>query len=194
LTFRISKINMHIIWYLCVLLGTCMYSVLHWIMFCMLLSYWFDCSLCIVFLYEESVSVCLTWPIAQWLSLLILFCVCHVVHDFMINSKGRDSETSWYSCKSASFIFLFFFVVILKQSYVFVWAVFVFWLGHFFFTNPTDVLHVLVAWKFILSFDGLSGYEKGKLLARVTMTVLRLVHMIAYLKDRGLYWVFNVSV
>jgi hypothetical protein len=61
--------------------------------------------------------------------------------------------------------------------------------GKIFFTNPTDVLHLLVAWKFILSFDGLIGYEEGKLLARVTMVVLRLVQMITYLKDGSLYWV-----
>lgn len=94
-------------------------------------------------------------------------------------------------CKSASFIFLYLFW---NSLYVLVWAVFLFWLGQNFFTNRADVLHFLVAWKFILSFDGLSGYEEGKLLARVTMAVLRLVQMIAYLKDGGLYWVFNVSV
>jgi len=60
--------------------------------------------------------------------------------------------------------------------------------GTIFFTNPADVLCFLVAWKFILSFDGLSGNEEGKLLARVTMAVLRLVQMIAYLKDGSLYW------
>jgi hypothetical protein len=33
---------------------------------------------------------------------------------------------------------------------VLVWAVFLFWLGQNFFTNPTDVLHFSVAWKFIV--------------------------------------------
>ena len=59
--------------------------------------------------------------------------------------------------------------------------------GEKFFHQSYRCFALLRSLKFILSFDGLSGYEEGKLLARVTMAVLRLVQMIAYLKDGGLY-------
>jgi len=50
----------------------------------------------------------------------------------MINSKGRDSEASWYSVSQL----LLFFCTYFATVYVLVWAIFLFWLGHNFFFLP----------------------------------------------------------
>jgi len=77
------------------------------VLYVALLLVWLSPLYC-VFFYEESVSVHLTWPIAQWHSLLILFCVRHVVHDQL---KGKRFRNKMVLSKSASFIlfYLFFF-------------------------------------------------------------------------------------
>lgn len=168
--------NKHINWYLCVLLVSWMYSLLNCIMFCMLPHYWFDCPLCIVF---SLWRVCLS--MSDMTHSKITFS-CNI-NMWLSCSKGRDSETSLYSVSQL----LLFFVLILKQSLCACVGYFLILIGAQFFTSYTDVLHFLIAWKFKLPFDGLSGDKKGKLLARVTMAVLRLVQMIAYLKSGRLY-------
>lgn len=96
------------------------------VLYVALLLVWLSPLYC-VFFCEESFSVCLTRPIAQWHSVLILLCVCHAVHDQL---KVKRFRNKLVLCKSASFIFLYLFW---NSLYVLVWAVFLFWLGHNFF-------------------------------------------------------------
>jgi len=129
------------------------------VLYVALLLVWLSPLYC-VFFYEESVSVHLTWPIAQWHSLLILFCVRHVVHDQL---KGKRFRNKMVLSKSASFIlfYLFFFLYLFWNSlYVLVWAVFLFWMGKNFFTNPTDVLHFLEAWSLYCHLMGLVDMKR----------------------------------
>lgn len=141
-----------------------------------------------VFFCEESISVHLTWPVTELHFVLMLSCDYHVVHD---QHKGKRFRNKFMLYNSASYIFSHLFW---NGLYVLVWAVFLFWFWEQFFIISIDVLHFLATWKFVLSFDRLSGNEEGKLLARMTMAVLRLAWMIVYLKSKGLYWVFRVSV
>lgn len=75
------------------------------VLYVALLLVWLSPLYC-VFFCEESFSVHLIWPIAQWHSVLILFCVCHVVHDQL---KGKRFRNKLVLCKSASFIFCTYF-------------------------------------------------------------------------------------
>jgi hypothetical protein len=111
------------------------------VLYVALLLVWLSPLYC-VFFCEEFVSVHLTWPIAQWHSLLILFCVCHVVHDQL---KGKRFRNKLVLCKSASFIFLYLF----WNSLCACVGCFLILIGAQFFLPVLQILYFLVAWKFM---------------------------------------------